>query len=75
MACYFRHLKEVFEAAGIEVSSVNKKQIDRTIHDIAGVSYKNCSATWRKLKQEMLSDEQKRRHFVARLRSAVRGMP
>ena len=75
MACYFRHLKEVFEAAGIEVSSVNKKQIDRTIHDIAGVSYKNCSATWRKLKQEILSDEQKRRHFVARLRSAVRGTP
>lgn len=75
MSCYFRHLKDVFEAAGIEVSSVNKKQIDRTIHDIIGVNYKDCPATWRKLKQEILSDEQKRRHFVARLRSAVRGMP
>ena len=75
MSCYFRHLKEVFEAAGIEASPVSKKQIDRTIHDIAGVGYKNYSATWRKLKQEILSDERKRRHFVVRLRSAVRGTP
>ena len=75
MSCFFRHLKEVFEAVGIEVSAVNKKQIDQTIHDIAGGSYKNCSATRRKLKQEILSDEQKRRHFVARLRNAVRGTP
>ncbi len=39
---------------------------------IVGVNYKDCSATWRKLKQEILSDELKRRDFIARLREAVR---
>jgi len=72
MSCYFRHLHEVFREAGIEVSPGNKKQVDRAIHDIIGVSYKDCPATWRKVKQEILSDEQKRRDFVARLRNTVR---
>ncbi len=71
MSCYFRHLQEVFKEAEIEVSLGNKKQVDRAIHGIVGVNYKDCSATWRKLKQEILSDEPKRRDFIARLRDAV----
>ena len=50
MSCYFRHLQEVFKEAEIEVSPGNKKQIDQAIHGIVGVNYKDCSATWRKLK-------------------------
>jgi len=72
MSCYFRHLQEVFKEAGIDVSSINKKQVDQAIHDIAGVNYKDCPATWRKLKHEILSNEQRHRDFIARLRSAVR---
>jgi len=34
MTCYFRHLKQVFEKAGIEVTSENKREIDRVIHGI-----------------------------------------
>jgi len=72
MSCYFRHLQDIFKEAGIEVGPGNKKQVDQAIHDMVGVSYKDCSTTWRKLKQEILGDEQKRRDFVAKLQSAVR---
>lgn len=38
MSCYFRHLKDILNEAGIEVTASNKKQIDRIIHEIAGVT-------------------------------------
>ncbi len=57
MTCYFRHLKQVFEKAGIEVTPANKKEIDRIIHEIVGVNYKNCPAAWRQVKNCILDDE------------------
>ena len=57
MACYFRHLGQVFEKAGIEVTSQNRQEIDRIIHEIVGVDYKNCPATWREVKKRVLEDE------------------
>ena len=72
MSCYFRHLKDILDEAGIEVTSSNRKQIDRAIHDIVEVTYKDCPATWQKLKQEIIGDEQKRRNFVEKLHDAIR---
>lgn len=57
MTCYFRHLKQVFEKAGIQVTPTNKKEIDRVVHNIVGVNYKNCSDTWRQVKKLILEDE------------------
>ena len=68
MSCYFRRLKEIMDEAGIEVTPGNKKQIDQAIHEIVGVGYKDCPATWKKLKQEMLTDERKRQDLVDKLR-------
>jgi molecular chaperone GrpE (heat shock protein) len=45
MTRYFRHLEAVFERAGINVTNDNKREIDKAIHNIVGVEYKNCSAT------------------------------
>ena len=67
MTCYFRHLKQVFEKAGIEVTPANKKEIDRIIHDIVSVNYKNCPATWRQVKTLILEDEAK---FASMLKDA-----
>lgn len=67
MTCYFRHLKEVFNKAGIDVTPQNKQQIDRIIHGIVGVDYKNCPATWRQVKNRLADDEA---GFVAVLKSA-----
>jgi hypothetical protein len=51
VTCYFRHIVSVFDSIGIKVTDENKKEIDRRIHEIAGIEYKNCSATWKKFKE------------------------
>jgi hypothetical protein len=71
MSCYLRHLKPLLEEAGIVVTPANRKQIDAAIHEAVGVAYKDCPAAWRKIKQEFLSDQKKRRTLVGRIRRAV----
>ncbi|MDH5448343.1 MAG: hypothetical protein OEY24_05095 [Candidatus Bathyarchaeota archaeon] len=68
MTCYFRHLKHVFEKAGIEVSKENKRKIDRVIHGIVGVEYKNCSSAWKEVKKRLAEDED---GFVSKLKEAL----
>ena len=72
MSCYFRHLKGMLSEAGIEVNPSNRKQIDRAIHDIVGITYKDCPTTWKKLKQEIIGDEEKRQDFIKKLQNATR---
>jgi hypothetical protein len=67
MTCYFRYLKEVFQKAGIEVNPQNRQQIDKIIHGIVGVKYKNCPAAWRQVKKRVTEDEA---GFVAALKTA-----
>jgi hypothetical protein len=57
VTCYFRHIQGILEKAGIRVSSANKREIDKVIHDIVGVKYKNCPATWKELKKRIAKDE------------------
>lgn len=68
MTCYFRHLKAVFEKAGVEVTKANKREIDRIIHGNVGVEYKNCSTTWKKVKKKLAEDE---KAFITTLNEAV----
>ena len=57
MTCYFRHMKGIFAEIGVEVTSENKRDIDKQIHKLLGVEYKNCSATWKELKKRRDEDE------------------
>jgi uncharacterized protein with HEPN domain len=57
MTCYFRHLKQVFQKAGIEVTPENRQEIDRIIHTIVGVDFKNCQVVWRQVKHRVSQDE------------------
>lgn len=59
MTCYFRHkqMKEIFLKTGVEVTKENRKEIDRIIHSIVGVEYKNCSSTWREVKNHLSENE------------------
>jgi len=68
ITCYFRHLKQVFEKAGIEVTSENKREIDRVVHGIVDVEYKNCPAAWKKVKKRLAEDEE---GFVSKLKEAL----
>ena len=58
MTCYFRHLKAIFEKVGLDVTEANKREIDKVIHGIVGVKYKNCSATWIEVKKRLAEDEE-----------------
>ena len=71
MSCYFRHLKEIFDEAGIEVTSINRKQGDQSINQIVGITYKDCPQAWKNLKSQIIDDEQKRWEFIQKLKVAV----
>jgi len=68
MTCYFRHLKTIFEKTGITITKENRQDVDRVIHSIVGVDYKNCSATWKEVKKRMAEDEES---FVNMLKSEL----
>jgi hypothetical protein len=67
LTCYFRHLAQVFEKADIEVTPTNRQEIDRIIHDLVGVNYKNCPAAWKQVKRHISEDEAT---FVSKLKDA-----
>jgi hypothetical protein len=71
MSCYFRHMKDILDEAGITVNPGNKKQIDQAFHQIVGTNYKDCPVTWKTLKQTYLSDEKKRHELIEKLKSAI----
>ena len=66
MTCYFRHLQEVFKKAQIEVTKENKQELDKIIHRIVATNYKDCPATWKKVKERIAEDEE---GFVALLKT------
>lgn len=59
MSCYLRHMSDVLKEAGVEVTKENKKDIDRALHSLVNVEYKNCSSTWKELKAMLQSEEGK----------------
>ena len=71
MSCYFRHMKDILDEAGIEVTKENKKDIDRLIHGLVDVEYKNCSPTWKAVKEEINSDEKLRSRFIKKLKQEL----
>jgi len=72
MSCYFRHMKDVLDEVGVEITPDNKKEIDRILHGIVDVQYKNCSPAWKKIKEMVKGDPVQRELFVEKLRNAVR---
>ncbi len=72
MSCYLRHIKSILEETGIEVNPGNRKQIDQAIHQAVGVDYKDCPATWERLKQEIMTNEQKRQGFIVKLENTIK---
>ncbi len=72
MSCYLRHIKDILDEAGIAITPTNKKQIDQAVHQAVGVTYKSCPATWRKIKEDIKVDEEKRRALIKQLQVAMR---
>jgi len=75
MSCYFRWMKDVLEEAGITVDKNNKQEIDRVIHEMVDVAYKNCSPTWKEVKARIKTDAAARSRFVAELKQRLEAAP
>ncbi len=67
VTCYFKHLRDVFKKAGIVITKDTKREVDRVVHAIVNVEYKDCSATWREIKKRIAENEE---GFVSKLREA-----
>ena len=72
MFCYFRHIRDILDESGISVTPANKKQVDQSIHQAVGVAYKNCPATWEKIKEGIENDRKKRQALIAQLQTVTR---
>jgi hypothetical protein len=72
MSCYFRHLKDVFDAAGIQITRENKKAVDAAVHALLGVEYKDCPTTWRAFKDQIGTDPDARTAFAQDLARRLR---
>jgi len=68
MTCYFRHIQNIFKKIVLDINKTNKREIDRVIHKMVGVNYKNCSATWVEVKKRIVEDENE---FVYKLNKAL----
>ncbi|MFW9909068.1 MAG: hypothetical protein ACFFEF_10865 [Candidatus Thorarchaeota archaeon] len=42
---------------GIEVTKENKADIDKKIHGLVGIEYKNCSSAWKEVKRRLSENE------------------
>lgn len=73
MSCYLLHMREVLEEAGIEVTPESKKNVDRAIHKIVGVKYKNCPPVWEEVKNRVFESDSERKAFIKELRKAMKG--
>ena len=64
-------MKDILIEAGIDVTGDNKKEIDRAIHRLVAVEYKNCSPTWKAVKEQIKGDDATRKQFIKKLKKAL----
>ncbi|MBN1903664.1 MAG: hypothetical protein JW927_01060 [Deltaproteobacteria bacterium] len=72
MSCYLRHMKDILEEAGIDVTKDNKKEIDQAIHGLVEVEYKNCPAAWKEVKKHINMDEEAKKKFIKGLKARLK---
>jgi len=64
-------MKDLLDEACIIITKENRKQIDQAIHQTLGITYKNCSVTWKTFKDEIGNDSNKQREFIKQLHTAM----
>jgi hypothetical protein len=57
MSCYLRHLRSELAQVGIDIDEIDRKKLDRAIHKVVGVGYKDCPKAWKGVKAEMAKNK------------------
>lgn len=64
MSCYLRHMKDLIEEAGVELKDKKDRMaVDKAIHSLVNVEYKDCSTTWKEIKK-LKEDENFRKKLI-----------
>jgi hypothetical protein len=58
----------IFNQIGVEPTKDTKKDLDRKIHSLLDVEYKNCSSTWKLVKSRLDED---REGFIEKLKNEL----
>jgi len=62
-------MEEIFGDAGIEITKENRKNIDEAIHKIVAIDYKHCPDAWKRIKEIIKgNDEKKKMEFIRRIK-------
>jgi len=61
-------MKDIFAEIGIEPTKENKKEIDRKIHEYLCIEYKNCSQTWKRIKERRAENPEL---FISQLKTVL----
>ncbi|MDD3521054.1 MAG: hypothetical protein PHU65_07485 [Actinomycetota bacterium] len=73
MSCYFRHMNNIFKELDIEITKENKKEIDRILHKIVEIEYKNCPDAWKKIKEIIKGgDEEEKTKFILLIKEEIK---
>jgi len=67
LTCYFRHLEEVFQKAGISVTSENRREIGRVVQSVVKMEGKHCPDVWREVRKRI---KENNAEFVQELKHA-----
>jgi hypothetical protein len=65
-------MKDVLDEAGIEITKENKKDVDRIIHGLVDVEYKNCSSAWKGVKEHIKGDDKAKKQFIEKLKQELK---
>jgi hypothetical protein len=67
-------MKDILDEAGIEGTKENKKKVDEIIHRLVNEAYKNCSPTWKAVKEKIKGDNKVRGQCITQLKKAVKAI-
>jgi len=66
-------MDEIFLELNIEVTKENKKEIDKALHRIIEVEYKNCPDAWKRIKEIIRGkDEKEKIKFISNIKKELK---
>jgi hypothetical protein len=66
-------MNNIFKELDIEITKENKKEIDRILHKIVEIEYKNCPDAWKKIKEIIKGgDEEEKTKFILLIKEEIK---
>jgi len=72
MGCW-RWFSGVLKEAGVTVTSQNRANVDKVVHEYIGAKaqYEHCSSDWTKIGKKIKSDEKEKKKLIQAVKAAL----